>query len=126
MNDHEFYIAVSKLHHEYEAARSKNYNDHFVKWPGISKEAYEATGKKISVQYVYAKDKLYEERSKAQFDAKVFSNGTDPIAFAVRDLIKVLERYEVEILEDNQQMHDEISENIQNITEIVRVYTLSC
>ena len=124
LDDDEFFSAVLKLHEAYEAAKFKNYNNHYKRYPAISREAYIANGKKILVEYFAAKDDLYEERSKAQFTTKVFSNGTDPVAFAVRDLIKVLERYEVEILEDNQQMNDEIAENMRNITETVKVYIL--
>ena len=123
MNDDEFNTAVIQLHLDFEAAKSKNFNQNF--WQH-SDEEYKTNKDKIIARYLSVKHQLYEERSKAQFNAKVFSNGTDPVAFAVRELITILARYEDEILEDNQQMHDEFAQNMRNVTETVRVYTLPC
>ena len=120
LNDDDFWTAVIQLHHDFEAAKTKNFHENFWKTPD---DEYKTNEDKITVAYFSAKHQLYEERSKAQFTAKVFSNGTDPVAFAVRELVQILARYEDEILEDNQQMHDEIAENMRNVTETVRVYT---
>merc|ERR1712150_192605 len=83
-------------------------------------EEYKTNKDKIFTGYLSAKHQLYEKRSKAQFTAKVFSNGTDPVASAVRELITILARYEDEILEDNQEMHDEFAQNMRNVTETVK------
>ena len=121
MNETEFREAIVKLHNDFETAKTKNLHNRLW-YPKISHETYKTRAETILVGYFKAKHQLYEERSKAQFTAKVFSNGTDPVASAVRELVQILERYEDEILEDNQQMIDEMAENMRNMTDTVRVF----
>ena len=130
---HEFRNAVIKLYYEFAAAIAREHN-----WNNLDK---------IFVGYLTAQHQLYEERSKAQCNSKVFSNGTDPVGqrSTVDELLdsivdqpllnlgeptvdqildEVLEHSEDELIfEDNYQMSDEY---LRNLTDIVRVYTLKC
>ena len=75
LNMDEFRDAVIKLHHDFDAAISRERDN---QWR-IGYKAYRTNLDKILAGYLTAKHQLYEERSKAQCDAKVFSNVTAPV-----------------------------------------------
>ena len=57
--------------------------------------------------------RLYEERADAKIVANKFTNGTDLLT--VRGLVKVLERYEDELLEDNRRLNEHMAEYLRII-----------
>lgn len=110
MNDTQFDAALDKLQHDFDEANTQNHDDYYYSWPRTF-DKYLEKQKKILNDFKEAKHRLYEERSDAQIIAKRFTNGTDSLT--VRDLVKLLNRYEDEFLENSQRMNDDILEHLQ-------------
>ena len=119
LNDTEFDAALDQLQKQYNTAHSKNWNNFYKVYQPISFVKYKSNEKNMLNEWKRAKHRLYQDRAEAQVVAKRFSNGSDPLAVAVGELVRILERYEEEILEDNQRMHDDVAENMRNITDTV-------
>ena len=131
LNMDEFRDAVIKLHHDFDAAISRERDN---QWR-IGYKAYRTNLDKILAGYLTAKHQLYEERSKAQCDAKVFSNVTAPVddrSTVDKLLDSILDEPTVdqildEISERNKDEFqfkdhdDEIAEIMRNYAEIMQL-----
>ena len=120
LDDNEFYNTLNELNQEFQKEKTKNFDNRYLYYPGISQATYKKNENNILIEFEKAKHRLYETRAEAQVKAKIFSNETDPVATAVHSLVDILERYEDEILADNQQMHDDVAERMRNISYTVR------
>ena len=109
MNDTLFDAVLDKLQDDFDRANSKNHDENFRHWDRLDK--YHENEKQILKDYKKAKHRLYEERADAQIVANKFTNGTDSLT--VRGLVKVLERYEDELLENNRRMNDHIADYLE-------------
>ena len=100
---------MEKLQNDFDEANSNNHNENLFQ----DYDKYLENEKQILNRFKEAKHRLYDDRTDAQLVANRFSNGTDSLT--VRGLVKVLERYEDELLENNRRLNDDMAEYLRII-----------
>ena len=110
MNETEFDAAMVKLEEEYSRADRENSYNYFGRQDTITLDDYLKKWNNNLNDFKKTKHRLYEERADAKIIANRFSNETDTLT--VRGLVKILERYENELLDANQQMSINVAESL--------------